>query len=85
MNQSGTGEKYIAKVTSCSKCLQNCIGVLADDATGDRITETIYDDADPDQIETLPDTRLHRNVDLELLRADKEGVLHCQLLFVLSC
>lgn len=56
------------------KHLQNCPGVLADDATGDHATETIYDDADPDQIETLPETQIHRNVDLELLRADKEGI-----------
>lgn len=56
------------------KHLQNCSGVLADDAAGDRTTETIYNDADPDQIETLPDTQLHRNVDLELLHADKEGI-----------
>lgn len=56
------------------KHLQNCPGVLADDATGDHATETIYDDADPDQIETLPEAQIHRNVDLELLRADKEGI-----------
>ena len=48
-------------------------GVLIDDAAGDRTTDTIYDDANPDQIESLPDTQLHRNVDLELVKADKEG------------
>jgi hypothetical protein len=64
----------------CLKYLQTCTGVLADDATGDRATETIYDDADPDQIGTLPDTQLHRNVDLELLRADKEGIFFRRLL-----
>ncbi|KAF9565248.1 NAD-binding protein [Agrocybe pediades] len=50
-------------------------GVLVDDAKGDHGTDTIYDDANPDQIESLPDTQLHRNVDLEVLRADKEGYL----------
>ncbi|KAF9565249.1 NAD(P)-binding protein [Agrocybe pediades] len=50
-------------------------GVLADNAKGDFHTETIYNDADPDQIESLPDTQLHRNVDLEIVRADKEGYL----------
>ena len=49
------------------------IGVLTDQAAGDYTTETIYDDSDPDQIETLADTQLHRDVDLELVRADKEG------------
>jgi len=37
--------------------------------------ETIYSDADPDQIETLALTQIHRNVDLELVHADKEGML----------
>ncbi|KAF8807005.1 NAD(P)-binding protein [Phlegmacium glaucopus] len=48
-------------------------GVLIDDAVGDRTTDKIYDDANPDQIETLADTQPHRNVDLELINADKEG------------
>ena len=47
--------------------------MLTDRAAGDYATDTIYDDANPDQIETLPDTQIHRNVDLELLKADKEG------------
>ena len=49
------------------------VGVLIDNAGGEYATDTIYDDANPDQIESLPDTQLHRNVDLELLKADKEG------------
>jgi len=48
-------------------------GVITDDAAGDRSWETIYDDLNPDQIETLADTQQHRNVDLELVKADKEG------------
>ena len=47
--------------------------MLCDNAAGDYTTDTIYDDANPDQIETLADTQPHRNVDLELLNADKEG------------
>lgn len=47
--------------------------MLIDNAAGDCTTDTIYDDANADQIESLPDTQLHRNVDLELLKADKEG------------
>jgi hypothetical protein len=48
--------------------------VLADNAAGDYATDTIYDDASTVQIETLADTQPHRNVDLELINADKEGV-----------
>ncbi|KAF8968166.1 hypothetical protein BDZ97DRAFT_1801302 [Flammula alnicola] len=57
----------------CSVCMKSGTGVLADNGVGDSISETVYDDANPDQIETLSDTQLHRNVDLELLGADKEG------------
>jgi len=49
--------------------------VLSDDAHGAFATQTIYDDSNPDQIESLPDTQMHRNVDLEIVRADKEGYL----------
>lgn len=47
-------------------------GVLADSAQGNYATDTIYDDVNPDsdQIETLPDSR---NVDLELIKADKDN------------
>ena len=44
-----------------------------DNAAGEYTIDTIYDDANPEQMESLPDTQLHRNVDLELLKADKEG------------
>jgi hypothetical protein len=37
-------------------------------------SDTIWDDMNPDQLETLPDTQIHRNVDLMVLAADKEGV-----------
>ena len=47
--------------------------MLVDGAAGDYTSDTIYDDANPDQIESLADTQPHRNVDLELLKADKEG------------
>jgi hypothetical protein len=48
-------------------------GVLVDDAHGLKPTDVIYDDANPDQIETLPPTQPHRPVDLEIVQADKEG------------
>ncbi|PPQ95716.1 hypothetical protein CVT26_008359 [Gymnopilus dilepis] len=55
-------------------------GVLADNAEGKSATETIYDDSNPEQIESLPDTQLHRNVDLEILRADKEGYVKAHII-----
>jgi nucleoside-diphosphate-sugar epimerase len=55
-------------------------GVLMDSAAGDHIDDTIYDDANPDQIETLGDTQPHRNVDLELLKADKEGYVKAYII-----
>ncbi|KAF8438924.1 hypothetical protein L210DRAFT_3646462 [Boletus edulis BED1] len=48
-------------------------GVLIDKAKGMYAYDTIWDDADPDQLETLPDTQLHRNVDLLVVAADKQG------------
>ncbi|TFY71385.1 hypothetical protein EVG20_g1597 [Dentipellis fragilis] len=48
-------------------------GVLTDDAKGDKVTDTIYYDSNPEQIESLPDTQIHRNVDLEVVAADKAG------------
>ncbi|KAF8066914.1 NAD(P)-binding protein [Lyophyllum atratum] len=48
-------------------------GVLADNAAGAYPVEIIYDDTNPDQIETLAPSQIHRNVDLEIVAADKEG------------
>lgn len=52
-------------------------GVLTygDDAMGVSISEKVYDDANADEIESLPETALHRHVDLPIVRADKEGYL----------
>lgn len=36
-------------------------------------TETIYDDFNASQIATISDTQPHRNVDLAILEADKQG------------
>jgi len=44
-----------------------------DGAAGLHDTEVIYDDTNPEQIEGLPATALHRPVDLEVVAADKEG------------
>jgi hypothetical protein len=37
-------------------------------------TDVIYSDIDIDLLETLPPTQPHREVDLMLVEADKEGV-----------
>ncbi|KAG7089748.1 hypothetical protein E1B28_011402 [Marasmius oreades] len=48
-------------------------GVLSDDAAGKHQTDTVYDDKNPNQIESLAPTQMHRNVDLEVVAADNEG------------
>lgn len=47
-------------------------GVLIDDAKGLHSTDIIYDDMNPDQIDSLPPTQPHRNVDLTILKADRD-------------
>jgi len=48
-------------------------GVFMDNAAGLRDTDVIYVDTNSEQIESLPETALHRLVDLEVVAADKEG------------
>jgi len=48
-------------------------GVLTDKADGMHTTDVIYFDSNAEQIESLPDSQAHRNVDLEIVAADKEG------------
>jgi len=43
------------------------------DTPGDLAPVQIFDDLNPDQIEAIPLTSVHREVDTELVRADKEG------------
>jgi len=43
------------------------------DAPGDLAPVQIFDDLNADQIEAIPLTSVHREVDTELVRADKEG------------
>jgi hypothetical protein len=50
-------------------------GELTENAGGMFPSETIYNDEDPEQIETIAPTQPHRNVDLELVQADKEGIM----------
>ncbi|KAI0303684.1 hypothetical protein B0F90DRAFT_1708142 [Multifurca ochricompacta] len=48
-------------------------GVLIDDAAGLRDTDVVYVDTNTEQIESLPLTAVHRQVDLDIVAADKEG------------
>ncbi|TFY68537.1 hypothetical protein EVG20_g3523 [Dentipellis fragilis] len=56
-------------------------GVLNDDALGDRISDTIYYDSKPEQLDALPDTQIHRDVDLEIIGADKAGYARTYIIF----
>jgi nucleoside-diphosphate-sugar epimerase len=44
-------------------------GVLAEDVGGKKGSNKVYSDLDPDQINRLPDERIHRNVDLLIINA----------------
>ncbi|KAF9453420.1 NAD(P)-binding protein [Macrolepiota fuliginosa MF-IS2] len=54
-------------------------GLLADNAAGLYPTDKIWDDADADDLETLPDSAPHRDVDLAIIGADKEGYVKAYL------
>ncbi|CAL1702836.1 unnamed protein product [Somion occarium] len=56
-------------------------GILHDDARGAYASETIYDDMKPEQIEALPATQLHHNLDLAIEEADKAGYLRSYIVF----
>ena len=45
-----------------------------DNAAGLHDTDVVYVDTDPEQIESLSATALHRPVDLEVVAADKQGL-----------
>lgn len=49
-------------------------GVLIDDARGMFATNTIYSDLNIPQLESLPESQPHREVDLALVEADGEGM-----------
>lgn len=44
-----------------------------DNAAGLHDTDVVYVDTNPEQMEALSPTALHRPVDLEVIAADKEG------------
>ena len=45
-----------------------------DDAAGLRDSDVVYVDTNSEQFESLPETALHRPVDLAIVGADKEGL-----------
>ncbi|GBE86890.1 NAD(P)-binding protein [Sparassis latifolia] len=55
-------------------------GELTDNAKGLHTTDTIYNDLDAAQIETLPPTAFHRPVDLAIVRADAEGYVRTYII-----
>ncbi len=65
----------------------NCVdvvplqGVFMDDAAGLRDTDVVYVDTNSEQIESIPETALHRSVDSAIANADKEGRSTLWLLF----
>lgn len=48
--------------------------MLADNAAGMYATDTIYSDTNIQQIESLAPTQPHRDVDLAVVDADKQGI-----------
>ncbi|KAI9061094.1 NAD-P-binding protein [Trametes sanguinea] len=51
-------------------------GVLTDHANGKYASDKVYHDSRLEDMESLPDTQLHRNVDLTIIAADKNGWLY---------
>ena len=70
--QSGTGTS--SKVPYFQLCFNRVISaIIADNSHGQHGDHTIYSDLDSDSIEAIPEAVPHRNVDIALVRADKEG------------
>ncbi|OSD07456.1 NAD-P-binding protein [Trametes coccinea BRFM310] len=55
-------------------------GFLTDDARGMYASDKVYHDSIPEEIEALPDTAFHRNVDLAVIAGDREGYLRALIL-----
>ena len=50
-----------------------------DNALGLHGDHTIYSDLQSDELQPLPETAIHRNVDIALVNADKEGYVKTYL------
>ncbi|KAI0719155.1 NAD(P)-binding protein [Cerioporus squamosus] len=54
-------------------------GVLTDDARGEYVSETVYSDLNVQQIKSIPETAVHRNVDLRVVKADNNHFARCYI------
>ncbi|VDC00638.1 unnamed protein product [Peniophora sp. CBMAI 1063] len=55
-------------------------GVLIDDAKGMHDNHITYDDSSVESIESLPPDAFHRQVDLEIVKADQEGYVRTHII-----
>ena len=53
--------------------LKKVLGVLGDNAAGMYATDTSYYDNDPEQLDGIAPSQPHREVDLAIIEADKQG------------
>jgi nucleoside-diphosphate-sugar epimerase len=53
--------------------------LLADTSAGDYKSDTVFDDENPSQIDSLPDTAPNRLVDLAIVRARRELAAHAKI------
>jgi len=58
-------------------------GLLVDECDGTFEGKTVYSDLNVEQLESLPDTAFHREVELAVIAADKEG--YAKTFIVLPC
>ncbi|KAI9005646.1 NAD-P-binding protein [Hyaloraphidium curvatum] len=54
-------------------------GVLIDRARGASLSDKVYSDDDPAGIDALPDSALHRNVDIEVKKAGEKGKVRTRI------
>ncbi|KIO01034.1 hypothetical protein M404DRAFT_150977, partial [Pisolithus tinctorius Marx 270] len=74
------GLKKRYEATGQQPLLIHTVSVLVDDAKGLHPTDVVYDDLNPDQIETLAITQPHRKVDVAIVGADKENYLKAYII-----
>lgn len=59
---------------------QSGTGVLMDSARGEYPTETIYSDMNVEQLKSIPDTAIHRNVECLVVEADEQGYVRSHII-----
>ncbi|KAF9042029.1 hypothetical protein BDZ89DRAFT_1156345 [Hymenopellis radicata] len=69
---AGCKAKYQATGRKTEVIHVSGVGVIADDARGMDVPHKVYDDADVEEMAKIPEEHLHRNVDLEFLKAETE-------------